>query len=273
MPGTGVRVKLAVTGKGGVGKTTFTSLLAKAYNSAGRRVLVVDADPNATLAACLGFPEPDSIPPLNQMDDLIEERTGGRPGSRGSMYKLNPKVDDIVERFAVTHDGISLLRMGEIKIAGSGCYCPENAFLKSLAAHLLLTRRDVLLLDMEAGVEHFGRATAQCVDWLLTVVQPTRQSVETARRICGLAKQIGISRIGAVGNGVRDEDDAGFVLKSVDFLPLLGVVPYDEALRAAEREGSPPETDSVDVNRTISRIMDRLNEKAGDLSEGDDDGS
>lgn len=251
-------MKIAITGKGGVGKTTTSALLARAFARAGRRVLAVDADPNATLAACLGFPNPDDIVPLKNMDDLIEERTGVRPGTQGTVFKMNPRVDDIPERFAVKHDGVSLLRMGAIKMGGAGCYCPENAFLKTLVSHLFLTDRDVVIMDMEAGLEHLGRATVAGVDWLLIVVEPSRQSIDTARRIETLASQIGLKNIGVIGNRSRNDSETDFIEGAVKPLPLLGVIPYDDALRLAELEGRPPEPSLAAVNNAISEVMSRL---------------
>jgi len=250
-------MKLAVTGKGGVGKTTICALLARAFADAGRRVLAVDADPNATLASCLGFPDPNAIAPLSEMADIIEERTGVRPGTQGAMFKLNPRVDDIPERFSVTHGGIRLLRMGAVKRGGAGCYCPENAFLKSLVSDLFLGEQDVLIMDMEAGVEHLGRGTAQGVDWLLIVVEPSRQSVDTAARIRSLAGDIGLARVGVIGNKCRDDREREFVLQAVAPLPLLGVIPYDDSLRLAELEGRAPEG-SPAVSGEIAKIVEQL---------------
>ncbi|MHB9130865.1 MAG: ATP-binding protein [Armatimonadota bacterium] len=254
-------MKLAITGKGGVGKTTTCALLARAFADAGRRVLAVDADPNATLASCLGFPNPDNIPPLNEMNDLIEERTGVRPGTQGAMFKMNPRVEDIPERFAVRHNGISLLRMGTIKIGGSGCYCPENAFLQTLVSHLFLGEQDVLIMDMEAGVEHLGRGTVRGVDWMLIVVEPSRQSMETARRIRSLGGDLGLTRIGAIGNKCRSDQEREFLHRELAPLPLLGVLPYDDALRVAEQEGRPPESSQPAVNEAINAIISQLVEQ------------
>ena len=251
-------MKLAVTGKGGVGKTTTCALLAKAFAAIGHRVLAVDADPNATLASCLGFPSPDSITPLSEMAELIEARTGVKPGTAGAFFKLNPRVDDIPEQFSVEHDGIRLLRMGGVKSGGGGCYCPENAFLDSLVSHLFLGEQDVLIMDMEAGIEHFGRGTARGVDWLLIVVEPSRQSVETAKRIRILAGDIGLTHLGVIGNKHRTDQESDFILKSVAPLPVLGMLPYDDALRQAELEGRPPEPSRPEVAREIERIAARL---------------
>ena len=251
-------MKLAVTGKGGVGKTTFCSLLARAYVNAGNRVLAVDADPNTTLASCLGFPSPEKIPSLAEMDSLIEERTGVKPGTPGAIFQLNPRVDDIVERFATTYNGVSLIRMGTVKNGGAGCYCPENAFLKSLVSHLFLDKQDVLIMDMEAGIEHFGRGTARGVDWLLIIVEPSRQSMDTAKRIQSLAADIGITKVGVVCNKCHDDDEKDFVVQSLAPMSIFGVLPYDEALRQSEKEGHSPETSSELVESEIQNIMTRL---------------
>lgn len=251
-------MKVAITGKGGVGKTTVSALLAQAFSRAGRRVLAVDADPNSTLAACLGFPNPDKITPLSEMVDLIEERTGVKPGTQGAVFKLNPRVDDIPSQFAVEHDGISLLRMGAIKNGGAGCFCPENAFLRNLLLHLFLADRDVLIVDMEAGLEHLGRATVAGVDWLVVVVEPSRQSTETAKRIELLAGQIGITRIGVIGNKCRGDAEKEFIQQAIGSLPLLGVIPYDDDLRRAELEGRPPKPGLSSVNDEIGAIVASL---------------
>jgi CO dehydrogenase maturation factor len=251
-------MKLAVTGKGGVGKTTVCALLARAFADAGRRVIAVDADPNATLASCLGFCDPDAITPLIEMEDLIEERTGVKPGTQGAIFKLNPRVEDIPERFCTTQEGVRLLRMGALKRGGAGCYCPENAFLKSLVSHLFLVEQDVLIMDMEAGVEHFGRGTAQGVDWLLIVVEPSRQSAETAGRIRSLAGDIGLSRLGVIGNKCRGDEERDFIARSVAPLPLLGAIPYDDGLRLAEQEGRPPEASQAAVGEEVKKIAAQL---------------
>src|SRR3990172_5086812 len=176
-------MKIAISGKGGVGKTTLAALLAQAYAEAGRQVLVVDADPSPCLAGALGFPEDlrAKLSPIAEMDALIEERTGAKPGTVGGFFTLNPRVDDIPERFSVLHRGVRLLESGSVDLGGSGCICPESAMLKTLFTHLLFRKDDVLLLDMYAGVEHLGRATVDFVDAMLVVVEPTRRSLGTAK--------------------------------------------------------------------------------------------
>jgi CO dehydrogenase maturation factor len=167
-----MNMKLAITGKGGVGKTTLTALMAQAYADAGRQVLAVDADPSPCLAGALGFPDElrAQLHPIAEMDALIEERTGAKPGAVGGFFTLNPRVDDIPERFSVLHRNVRLLEMGSVELGGSGCICPEAAMLKTLFTHLLFRKDDVLLLDMYAGVEHLGRATVDFVDAMLVVV-------------------------------------------------------------------------------------------------------
>lgn len=167
-------MKIAVSGKGGVGKTTLTALLCTSFHRAGYRVTAVDADPDANLASTLGFPEPDTITPIVELKELIAERTGTEPGSMGTFFKLNPRVDDIPDKYGVTHNGIRLLVMGMIKKAGTGCYCPENALVRELVGHLLLGKDDVVIMDMEAGIEHLGRGTAGDVDAFIIVVEPGR---------------------------------------------------------------------------------------------------
>jgi CO dehydrogenase maturation factor len=227
-------MKIAISGKGGVGKTMLASLLSRAFSEAGYSVLAIDADPNSNLAATLGFPHPDEITPISEMGDLIEERTGVPPGKSGGFFKLNPKVDDLPERYFQEHDGVKLMAMGRIKKGGTGCYCPENALLKALISHLLLERDEVVIMDMEAGVEHLGRATAGAVDKLIIVVEPGRTSVETAKRVNKLAGEIGLHNIAVVANRIRSESDKEFLTSSLPGFKFLGFIPYDQAIVEAD---------------------------------------
>ena len=232
-------MKLAITGKGGVGKTTLAALLAQAYADAGHAVLATDADPSPCLAGALGFPSElrAGLRPIAEMDELIEERTGAKRGTIGGFFKINPRVDDIPERFSVIHRGVRLLEMGSVDLGGSGCICPESAMLKTLFTHLLLRDEDVLILDMYAGVEHLGRATVDFVDAMLVVVEPTRRSLGTAAQIKELASHIGLTRLWLVANKVRDQDEADFVRAETPGMPVLGLLPADLAVQEADRLG------------------------------------
>ena len=230
-------MKIAVTGKGGVGKTTVSALLACALRERGFDVVAIDADPDSNLAACLGVEQADQIAPLVSLKELIEERTGVKPGTTGGMFRLNPFVADIPDRYAVTVRGIRVLVAGAVKKGGAGCYCPENSMLRALVSHLLLDKDTALVLDMEAGVEHFGRGVVQAVDHLLIVVNPGQRSIETARRIQELAADIGLTRLGVVLNRARTPDDAAFIRAALPDLPVVGVLPDDETLLAADRAG------------------------------------
>jgi CO dehydrogenase maturation factor len=251
-------VKLAISGKGGVGKTLLAALLARSFLKEGYKVLVIDADPDANLAATLGFPHPYDITPMVEMKDLIEERTGAKPGTIGGFFKLNPKVDDIPDKYCVEHDGIKLMVMGAPRSGGSGCFCPENAFLRSLLRHLLVERGEIVIMDMEAGIEHLGRGTADAVDGLIIVVEPGRRSVETAHRIKAMADDLGIKRIFVVGNKVRSDFDKKFLSKNMSGFTLLGFIPYSESLINAEIEGKPPLENCPDVVKAAEEIKRRI---------------
>ena len=233
-------MKLAVSGKGGVGKTTFASLMIRTLNAEGKRVLAIDADPDANLAAGLGIADSDKIVPIAEMEDLIFERTGAKPGSIGGYFKLNPKVDDLPDAVSVGFEGIKLMRLGGIKKGGSGCICPESALLRALVMHIVLARDEVVVMDMEAGIEHLGRATAKAVDKLIVVVEPGRRSIDTAEHIRKLAGEIGLEHIAVVGNKVRGATDEKFLQTHLDDFEFLGFLPYDEALIEADLNGVSP---------------------------------
>jgi CO dehydrogenase maturation factor len=259
-------MKLAITGKGGVGKTTLTALLAQAYADVGRQVLAVDADPSPCLAGALGFPSElrAELHPIAEMDALIEERTGAKPGTVGGFFTLNPRVDDIPERFSVLHRGVRLLEMGSVELGGSGCICPEAAMLKTLFTHLLFRKDDLLLLDMYAGVEHLGRATVDFVDAMLVVVEPTRRSLGTAAQIKKLASDIGLMRLYLVGNKVRNEEEAKFLESESPNIPLLGYLPADLKVQEADRLGIPVYDHVQSLKASTEQIIKMINELTND---------
>jgi CO dehydrogenase maturation factor len=251
-------MKLAVTGKGGVGKTTVVAGLARVLTDRGRKVLVIDADPASNLALALGFPHDQRLKPIAEMKELIEERTESKAGSMGGFFKLNPRVDDLPDQFSLEKDGIRLMVMGTVQKGGGGCVCPENVMLRNLVAHLLLGRNEVVILDMEAGVEHLGRATARAVNKLIVVVEPGQRSLEVARKIRQLAGDIGLKNIGLVGNKVRGETDREFLLKKMPELPFLGFIDYDPRVVEADLSGTPPFAGNPEFLKALGAIVDRL---------------
>jgi CO dehydrogenase maturation factor len=251
-------MKIAISGKGGVGKTLLAAILSKIFAESGYSVLAIDADPDANLAATLGFPHPDKIVPISEMKDLIAERTGAQPGKSGGYFKLNPKVDDLPGKYWVEHDGIRLMLMGRTKRGGSGCYCPENALLKALVNHLLLARDEVVIMDMVAGIEHLGRATASAVDKLIVVVEPGRRSIETANTINKLAQDIGLRNIAVVGNKVRGEQDREFLISSLPGYEFLGFIPYDPAIVDADFANVPVVDASEQIINAVRNIYQAL---------------
>jgi CO dehydrogenase maturation factor len=222
----GTGQKIAVAGKGGVGKTTFSALLAYVLATAGRTVYAIDADPDATLGEALGFPA-SLLTQLVPIVEMKEERTGARPGESGAYFRLNPRVDDIPARFSIEHRGVRLLKMGTVRGAGAGCVCPENTMVRALVTHLLLREKETVLLDMVAGLEHLGRGTAGAVDAMFVVVEPGQRSLGVAADIAHLAHEIGIPAIWAVANKVRSDEDLAFIRENLAALPLAGWLPLD----------------------------------------------
>jgi CO dehydrogenase maturation factor len=251
-------MKLAVSGKGGVGKTTLASLLIRTFNQQGKRVLAIDADPDANLAAGVGIDHADQIVPIAEMKELVLERTGAQPGTIGGFFKLNPKVDDLPDSLSAKLENIKLMRLGGVKKGGSGCICPESALLRALVMHIVLARDEVVVMDMEAGIEHLGRATAKAVDKLIVVVEPGRRSIDTAAHIRQLASEIGLNNIAVVGNKIRNEKDQDFLKTHLHDFDIIGFLPYDDALIEADVNGiSPFDVDcpsKTEVLTIISRI-------------------
>jgi CO dehydrogenase maturation factor len=255
-------MKIAISGKGGVGKTTLAALLIKYFRDQGNKVLAVDADPDANLALALGVPDPETITPISDMKDLVAERTESQPGKMGGFFKMNPKVDDIPEKFSRQLDGgnIKLIVMGGVKKGGSGCICPESVLLRTLITHLVLLRGEVVVMDMEAGIEHLGRATAKGVDRLIVVVEPGRRSIETARHVKQLARDLGLQKVAVVGNKIRTPSDREFLQKHLPDLPILGFLPFDEKVIQADLQGRPPYELSPQMMQTAAEIARQLTE-------------
>ena len=260
-------MKIAITGKGGVGKTTVSALLSHLYASSGKKVIAVDADPDANLATALGVVRSDieNLRPIAELTDLIEERTGAKPGAGGGIFKINPKVDDIPEGFGYKFDNTTLLIMGKSKFASSGCYCPEHALLRRLLKHLIIDRDEVIIVDMEAGIEHLTRGTAEGVDAFIVVVEPGRRSLQTADAVKKLATELGIKRIFLVANKVRKEQDLDFIRSNITGIEFLGQISFDDSIMESDIQGIPSyktSRQSVEETGEIKKELEKLLEKA-----------
>jgi CO dehydrogenase maturation factor len=255
------RMKIAISGKGGVGKSTLAAALALLWARRGRRVLAVDADPDANLASALGMPraERSRIVPISRQVALIEERTGAKVSQFGQVFRMNPEVADIADAYAWRHQGVALLVLGGVTRGGGGCACPENVLLKALVSELVLRREEVLILDMEAGIEHLGRGTTRAVDRMIIVVEPGQRSLDTARQIRALAGEIGVRRFGMVANKIATPADESFVREAFDPAELLGVIPLLDELRSADRDGrSVLDASGPDLTARFEQILVRL---------------
>lgn len=256
-------MKIAITGKGGVGKTTFAAILSRLYAAEGFRVLAVDADPDANLALALGFSEEirANIIPIAEMKEMIADRTNTPSDSFGKMFKLNPKVDDIPEKYCTKFNEVSLLTMGTVESGGSGCVCPEHILLKRLTSHLVLQNKDVVIMDMEAGIEHLGRGTAQGVDAFIVVVEPGARSLQTYEKIQKLAEDIGVLKIYVVGNKIQNQYDKDFILNSVGKESCLGFISYSQDVVNSDRVNLSPYAEGNGIVQEIKAIKLELEKR------------
>jgi CO dehydrogenase maturation factor len=256
-------MKIAVSGKGGVGKTTLTALLAKAFSERGRPVTAVDADPATNLALALGVPAAECPQPIADMREMIEERTGSK-GDYGAFFKINPEVKDLPGKYSRMIGGVRVLTLGGMKQGGTGCYCPENALLKALITYLLFEPGEVVILDMEAGIEHLGRATAQAVSAMLIVIEPGQRSLQTALTIQRLAAEIHIPRVGVVLNKVAPGTDPSHLLPGLDAFTILGSLSFDPEIARADLQGKCPYTGKEPQLSEIGAILARLESWVGE---------
>ena len=258
-------MKVAITGKGGVGKTTFAACLARLYADEGRKVLCADVDPDANLGLALGFSEEDlaKITPITEMKALIQQRTEADQFER--YFKINPKVDDLPDMLAQEVNGVKLLLMGTVKTGGAGCVCPEHVILKRLLSHMIVQRDEVVIMDMEAGLEHLSRGTTDMVDQFIVVVEPGARSIQTYHSVQRLAADLGVRKVSVVANKVRDESDEEFIREQVPEEDLLGMIHYSGKVSDADRRCASPydiATETVEEIRAIKNKIDTDNRRS-----------
>ena len=253
-------MKIAITGKGGVGKTTLSSTLARLYADEGRTVLAADVDPDANLGLALGLTqeEVDAIIPISRMRTLVEERTGASASNK--FFKLNPYVADIPDTFSKDINGVKLLVMGTVDLGGSGCVCPEHVMLKAVLSNLTYRKNDVVIMDMEAGLEHLARGTAANMDQFIVVIEPGARSVQTYRNVKRLAADLGVKTVRVVANKVRNDDDEAFIRSVIPVEDLLGCIHYNTEVIEADRQGKSPydfSAAAIEEIRKIKAILDQ----------------
>jgi len=256
-------MKIAISGKGGVGKTTLAGVLSRILAHQGRKVLAIDADPDSNLASAIGLPKEvlTKLSPIASMTSMIEERTGAKKGSYGTMFKLNPKVDDLPDDMGVNYQGVKLLLLGCIPQGGGGCFCPENVLLKNLVRHLLVQREEVLIIDMEAGLEHLGRGSTGYVDALIIVVEPGQRAMNTARQIKKLGEDLKIKNTMIVGNKVSSEEDKKLIEAQLSDFPVLGHMSFNPKVLQADREGRSPYDIDGRVKEEVGAILKELEKR------------
>jgi CO dehydrogenase maturation factor len=257
-------MKIAIAGKGGVGKTTLAGVMARYLADEGYTVLTIDADPDANLASALGFPAEllKGVTPLAEMTPLVEERTGAKKGTFSGVFRLNPKVDDIPDTYSVTHNGVKLLVLGNIPQAEGGCFCPENVLLKGLLHHILVKRDEVVIIDMEAGLEHLTRGSTKHVDAFIVVVEPGQRSIATAHQILRLAQDLAVPKVYGVGNKVTSPEDRVLIEGGLSTLMFLGHLSFNQQVIEADKQGISPYDLDGTIKKELKVIIDRLRGEA-----------
>ncbi|MHC4659171.1 MAG: ATP-binding protein [Planctomycetota bacterium] len=251
-------VKIAIGGKGGVGKTTVCAVWAQLFAEDGFDVLAIDADPNTNLCCAFGIPSEQSPEPLVKMKQLIAERTGTGKDTIGAYFRLNPKVSDLPDKYQLEVNGLKLLVLGSISQAGAGCACPEGAFLKALLTHTILQRQEVVLVDLAAGPEFMGRASVQGIDALVVVVEPGSRSTETAINIARMAKELGIKRIAAIINKVTDTGQVETIKSQLASMTILSSIEYFPAVQEADLQRKAVFQTSPELVSKLRRAKDQL---------------
>ncbi len=249
-------MKIAVSGKGGVGKTTLAGAMCRHFADEGRKVLAIDADPDSNLPSAIGvsLAEMAAIQPLAALKELVAERTGAKPGSFGGMFKMNPQVDDIPDTYSIEYKGIKLLTLGTVPKGGTGCLCPESTLLRVLLRNVMIKREEAVVIDMEAGLEHLARGSTESMDAFIVVVEPGQRAIQTAHQIKRLAADLGVEKIYVVGNKVADESDREVIRAGIDPLPIIGFIAQSEAIREADRKGVSPYDLDPELRAEVKRI-------------------
>jgi CO dehydrogenase maturation factor len=252
-------MKIAMTGKGGVGKTTIAALIARRLAQKGYKVLAIDADADANFASALGINiREHEIKPIAEMEKLIEEKMGTGEDIGKGLYTLNPFVGDIPDRFSIHHEGVDFLAVGTVIKGGVGCYCSENKLLKRLLNHIVLKRQESVIIDMEAGLEHLSRGTAQGINTFIVVVEPGQRSLETAVNVKKMASEIGVDNIYVIANKVRNEEELDFIKDYLKDMELLSSIPYSNFISIADLKGkSPADLADESLTETVDFIISK----------------
>jgi CO dehydrogenase maturation factor len=249
-------MKIAISGKGGTGKTFLAGNLATQFSRRGHRVIAIDADPSPNLALTLGMSieESGEIIPIAENEQLIRLKTGT---DYSGVFRLTFTVDDIIEKHAApTPSGVYLMVMGTVRSMGSGCTCPAHSVIKALLRHLIVERDEVVVLDMDAGIEHLGRGTAEHVDTMVVVSDANRKSLEVAKTICRMAKDSEIQQIGLVGNRITGltQEQAVRIFAEKNGISLMGMIPFDQGISDNGITGVPVDEESSPAIREVIRL-------------------